>query len=47
LILRNDEYLVPGGQTIIEAGDLLLILADTTTLAELKAFIGRKKETAS
>lgn len=47
LILRNDEYLVPGGQTIIEAGDLLLILADTATLAELKAFIGRKKEFAS
>ncbi|MDY0081599.1 MAG: potassium/proton antiporter [Ignavibacteriaceae bacterium] len=39
LINRNEQYLVPKGATTIEAGDILLILANKKILSDIKTLI--------
>lgn len=40
LISRGSDFLVPGGSTVLEAGDRLLVLADNAALAAVKATVG-------
>lgn len=40
LIARGDEYLVPGGGTMLAAGDTLLVLTDEEAFARVKAQLG-------
>jgi cell volume regulation protein A len=42
LISRGDEYLVPTGGTIIEAGDTLLVLTNQSTLPEIREILSRQ-----
>lgn len=46
LIARNDDFLVPGGRTVIESGDILLILVNNNNLVDvqdtLRSFAGPK-----
>lgn len=37
LISRGHEFLVPGGRTVIEPGDRLLVLADKETMAKVRS----------
>lgn len=39
LISRNQDILVPNGNTIVEEGDVLLIMADKTTLRRIRSTI--------
>lgn len=39
LINRNEQYVVPKGATTIEAGDILLILANKKILSDIKTII--------
>ncbi len=39
LINRNEQYIVPTGGTIIEAGDVLLILTNKKTIEEVKRIV--------
>lgn len=39
MINRNEQYIVPTGGTIIEAGDVLLILTNKKTISEVKSKI--------
>jgi cell volume regulation protein A len=43
LINRDDEFVVPQGATVLQAGDDVLLLADATTLAEAMAIIGEER----
>jgi Trk K+ transport system NAD-binding subunit len=36
MINRNEQYIVPTGGTIIEKGDILLILSNKKTIDEVK-----------
>lgn len=36
LISRGDKYVIPSGSTVIEAGDVLLVLANSVDLAVLQ-----------
>jgi len=39
MINRNEQYVVPTGGTIIESGDILLILSNKKTIEEVKTKI--------
>jgi cell volume regulation protein A len=39
LLVRGDEFVVPTGRTTLEAGDMLLILADQEALAEVRELV--------
>jgi Trk K+ transport system NAD-binding subunit len=39
LLSRNDDYLVPSGQTVLEAGDTLLGLAAKHDLAVVRGLL--------
>jgi potassium/hydrogen antiporter len=39
LLSRNGEFLIPGGGTVLAAGDRLLVLAETRELAAVRALI--------
>jgi cell volume regulation protein A len=39
LLRRHDEYLIPSGQTVLEVGDTLLVLADKHDLATVRALL--------
>jgi cell volume regulation protein A len=39
LIGRGNEFLIPSGGTILEAGDTLLVIADRTSLARTRAIV--------
>lgn len=47
LIARNEDFLVPGGRTVIESGDILLILVNNNNLIDvqdiLRSFTGPAK----
>lgn len=45
LIARGNEYLVPGGGTVLAAGDTLLVLTDEEALARVKAQFGAVGQT--
>lgn len=40
LLIRDDRYLIPSGQTVFEAGDALLVLCSRQSLQRLNALIG-------
>ena len=42
LINRNNEFIVPRGGTILQAGDRLLVLADKEALARIQAIVGAR-----
>jgi potassium/hydrogen antiporter len=44
LIHKGDEYLIPSGGTILEAGDGLMILADNESLEEVRAILNRQMQ---
>ncbi len=44
LVVRNDDFIVPSGKTIIESGDVLLILVNNNNLTEIQSILSRKKE---
>jgi Trk K+ transport system NAD-binding subunit len=37
LVSRGEEFLVPSGGTVLEAGDKLLVLAEKSELADIRA----------
>lgn len=41
LMRRQGESLVPGGTTVLRAGDTLLVLADRETLGRVRALVER------
>ena len=41
LISRNDDYVVPGGDTVLQEGDTALVLVTGTTLPEVRAIFSR------
>ena len=43
LINRNNEFIVPRGGTILQAGDSLLVLADKEALARIQAIVGARR----
>jgi potassium/hydrogen antiporter len=45
LIARGEEFVVPRGGTVIEAGDTLLVLADKKSRAAVRAIVGSVHET--
>lgn len=44
LISRNGEFLIPKGRTVIEGGDVLVLLADQDQLSAFEAFIAAKDD---
>ena len=40
LLHRDASFLVPGGGTVLEAGDRLLVLADQDSLTEIRSIMG-------
>jgi cell volume regulation protein A len=40
LLSRNDDFLVPRGSTILQAGDTLLVLLEKGDLNEVRTLIG-------
>jgi len=45
LIGREDELVLPNGGTVIEAGDTLLLMADSRMRAEVCAIVGSRQQT--
>jgi cell volume regulation protein A len=43
LISRNDNFVVPRGGTVLEAGDRLLVLADQAGLAQVRSIVADEK----
>jgi cell volume regulation protein A len=41
LLSRSGEFLIPGGGTVLEAGDTLLVLGDRGALAEVRTLLHR------
>ena len=41
MIARGEEFVVPSGTTVIEGGDVLLVLANDEDLAKMQALLGR------
>jgi cell volume regulation protein A len=39
LIRRDDDFIVPRGDTVLEAGDTMLVLADERGLDELRSLV--------
>ena len=39
LISRGDEWIIPTGSTVLEAGDALLVLAERKALAEIRPIL--------
>jgi cell volume regulation protein A len=44
LISRNDKFVIPSGTTVIESGDVLLVLANAQDFAVLQQTLARLKE---
>lgn len=44
LISRSDKFIVPSGSTVIEEGDVLLVLANTHDFKALQSMLSRIKE---
>ncbi|MFH1369216.1 MAG: potassium/proton antiporter [Elusimicrobiota bacterium] len=44
LIARGEDFIVPGGNTVIEDGDILLILVDNKDLAKINQILATQKE---
>ena len=42
LITRNDEFLVPSGGTVLHEGDTILVVANKTTLPEVRSILERR-----
>lgn len=42
LLCRDEKYSIPGGTTILEAGDILLVLANKDNIRELESVLHRK-----
>ena len=47
LLSRNGEFLVPSGGTILQAGDKLLVLADTAELSHVQTLLESRSHDAS
>jgi cell volume regulation protein A len=45
LVCRGDEYLVPNGSTILQAGDVLLILLNRAFISEVQKILSNPKTT--
>ncbi|HPM40969.1 MAG TPA: potassium/proton antiporter [bacterium] len=41
MIARGEEFVVPSGATVIEGGDVLLVLANEADLSKMQALLGR------
>jgi cell volume regulation protein A len=46
-IERNNEYIVPGGGTVLKAGDRLHLLADRAVIKEVRSQLERQAEAVS
>ncbi len=44
LISRNEKFIMPSGTTILQEGDVLLILTNRENMAKVQAILSRKKE---
>ena len=44
LVQRGERFLVPGGSTVLEAADVLLVLADKSALQEVRAIVASDRE---
>lgn len=42
LVSKQEEFVIPNGRTVLEAGDRMLILTDKETLSEVQAILGEK-----
>lgn len=47
LVGRNEEFFVPRGATVLEAGDSLLVLADQKSLAAVRELVGSIHQTTA
>lgn len=45
LISRDDKFFIPNGSTILQEGDVLLVLADKKDLQKLQAIVSQRGET--
>ncbi len=44
LISRNDKFVIPAGSTVIQGGDVLLVLANAEDFSVLQSALARLKE---
>jgi potassium/hydrogen antiporter len=44
MISRGDEFIIPNGATVIEAADVLLVIAEKTDLPTVNSIINKEKE---
>jgi cell volume regulation protein A len=44
LVSRNDKFVIPSGSTVIEGGDVLLVLANAEDFSVLQCALARLKE---
>lgn len=44
LVVRNEEFIIPSGKTMIESGDVLLILVNNNNLAEVQDILSRQRD---
>jgi cell volume regulation protein A len=44
LLSRDDKFIIPNGATVIEGGDVLLVLADHRNLAAIQGILGTMKK---
>ena len=44
LIVRNEEFVVPGGKVILEAGDVLLVMVNEDNLARVKEILTKRAD---
>jgi len=47
LISRNEKFIMPSGTTVLQEGDVLLILTNRENMAKVQAILSRKKEAPS
>jgi Trk K+ transport system NAD-binding subunit len=43
LIVRNDQYLVPNGTTVLQSGDVLLVLLKKASIPEVNRILSTTK----
>jgi cell volume regulation protein A len=44
LVSREDKFIIPNGSTVIEGGDVLLVLADKNAVKEIEGKVNRLKD---
>jgi cell volume regulation protein A len=45
LIIRDEEYLIPRGTTVLEAGDVLLMMLDKASVSEVHRILSAPRHT--